>query len=116
MDDSRETKDDWGLDAWRAEEVGAGEVGDIMGNFEETLRTGSACMDHALRNVRQRESSQPFTPKKRPITRKKNYCWAAPQGFALGQIVQASPPNGSLQEGQDLQRLVTMGQFRIFAD
>ena len=100
MDDSGKTKNDWGLDAWRAEEVGAGEMGDVMGNFEEPLRTGSTCMDHTLQNVRwKKEVSATHFSKSLVVSFNGRQVRLVPQGYALGRTVQASPPSGSLRGG-----------------
>lgn len=49
VDDGGEAEDDRRLDAGRSEEVGAGEVSDIMGALEEALGARASGMDDALR-------------------------------------------------------------------
>ena len=51
VDDGGEADDDRGLDARGAEEVGAGEVGDVVGDLEEALGAGAAGVHHALRDT-----------------------------------------------------------------
>lgn len=51
MDDGREARDDRGLGSRRAEEVGAGQVRDVVGGLEEALGGGAAGVDDALRDA-----------------------------------------------------------------
>ena len=51
MDDGGESDDDWSLDSGGAKEVGASEVGNVVGYFEESFGTGSSCMDYTLRDT-----------------------------------------------------------------
>ena len=51
VDDRREARDDGRLRARRAEEVGAGEVRDVVGRLEEALGGGAAGVDDALRDA-----------------------------------------------------------------
>lgn len=48
VDDGGEAHDHRGLDARRAEEVSAGEVGDVVGDLEEALGAGSPGVDDPL--------------------------------------------------------------------
>lgn len=51
MDDSGETHNDRSLNTWSSEEVSTSEVRYIMSDLEETLCTGSSCVNHALWNT-----------------------------------------------------------------
>lgn len=46
--DGRETHKDWSLDAFTTEEVGFGQVGDIVGGLEVTESSATTWMNHTF--------------------------------------------------------------------
>lgn len=48
MDDGGEADNDRSLNSGSAEEVGTGEVSNIMGAFKEAFGTGSSCMNYTF--------------------------------------------------------------------
>jgi hypothetical protein len=48
---SGETDDDWGLNTRAAEKISAGEVGDVVGDFKETLSGSATGVNYTFRDT-----------------------------------------------------------------